>query len=98
MQILIDRFVSQLTDADAALHTAWEGDDLEALAKTSRWIKGSAGTLGFDVFTEPAEELESCIAVGDRNRIPALVAQIHDFVTRVQKGAATADTESDAVA
>ena len=97
MQILIDRFVSQLGEADRAMETAWEGGDMETLAKTSRWIKGSAGTLGFDEFTEPAEELESCASTGTRDRIPDLLGRIHGLSIRVQKGAEPVDTSSDAV-
>ncbi len=98
MQILIDSFVSQLLEADGVMQAAWQAEDFESLAKRARWLKGSAGTLGFDVFTEPAEELESCIGTLDRNRIPELLDQIHIFVTRVQKGAEPVDTQTDAAA
>jgi HPt (histidine-containing phosphotransfer) domain-containing protein len=98
MHVLIDRFVSQLADADGVMQAAWQAEDFDSLAKRARWLKGSAGTLGFDVFTEPAEELESCIGTLDRNRIPELLDQIHIFVTRVQKGAEPADKQSDAAA
>ena len=98
MQMLIDRFVSQLLEADGVMQTAWQAEDFESLAKRARWLKGSAGTLGFDVFTEPAEELESCIGTLDRNRIPELLAQIHIFVTQVKKGAEPVDKQSDVAA
>jgi HPt (histidine-containing phosphotransfer) domain-containing protein len=98
MQILIYSFVSQLLEADGVMQAAWQAEDFESLAKRARWLKGSAGTLGFDVFTEPAEELESCIGTLDRNRIPELLDQIHFLVTRVQKGAEPVDTQTDAAA
>ena len=95
MQALIDRFVDQLATVDEAIQEATKTGDLEALARHARWLKGSAGTLGFDGFTEPAEELESCIKDGSANRIPELSNQLHILVTRVQKGAQPADTETD---
>ncbi|MGB5568595.1 MAG: response regulator [Sedimenticolaceae bacterium] len=98
MQVLIDRFVSQLVEADEDMQTAWRSEDFGSLAKRSRWLKGSAGTLGFDVFTEPAEELESCIGSLDRNRISVLLDQIHRLILRVQKGAEAADKQADAAA
>ena len=98
MQVLIDRFVSQLLEADGVMHKAWEAGDFEVLAKRSRWLKGSAGTLGFDEFTEPAEELESCVEAGEKNRIPELLGQIHKTLIRVQKGAEPVDKPTDVAA
>lgn len=61
----------------------------------ARWLKGSAGTLGFDVFTEPAEELESCIVRGEQTRIPELLGQIDELICRVKKGIQPADVQTD---
>jgi PAS domain S-box-containing protein len=95
MQVLIDRFSAQLSEADASLQQAWEAGDFETLAKTARWLKGSAGTLGFDPFTEPAEELESAAREESQNLIPELLHRIHNLTTRVQKGADVADTGAE---
>jgi HPt (histidine-containing phosphotransfer) domain-containing protein len=54
MQPLIERFVTQLVEAADTMQKAWQSGDSEALLDRTRWLKGSAGTLGFDVFTEPA--------------------------------------------
>ena len=40
------------------METAWENKDMEELETFAHWLKGAAGTLGFDDFTEPATRLE----------------------------------------
>ena len=95
MQVLIQRFCARLGEADSTLQTAWESGDFEALAKTACSLKGAAGTLGFDSFTETAEELESAAKTESQNLIPELLHRIHNLIARVQKGAGVADTGSD---
>ena len=80
------------------MHKAWQPGDSEALLDRTHWMKGSAGTLGFDVFTEPAEELQSCLAAGERDRAHQILEQLCVLVSRVQKGMDAADEQSELVA
>ncbi len=70
MRSLIDRFLVRLLDEEQAMQAAWSSQDLEKLAKIAQWLKGSAGTLGFDLFTEPASDLEACAGNGSHEAIP----------------------------
>lgn len=49
-----DKLKEQLLVMDSLCHQ----QNMEELAKVAHWLKGSAGTVGFDAFTEPAKELE----------------------------------------
>ena len=80
------------------MQKAWQTGDSEALLDRKRWLKGSAGTLGFDVFTEPAEELQSCLAAGEQGRVQQILEQLYVPVKRVQKGMDAADEQSEPIA
>ena len=98
MQPLIARFVGQLVEAADMMQEAWQSDDGETLLERSRWLKGSAGTLGFDVFTEPAEELQSCLVAGEHDRAQQVLEQLYVLIKRVQKGMQAADEQSEPLA
>ena len=98
MQRLIDRFLAQLNDQAQALQAAWQAGDLQQLAACAQWLKGAAGTLGFDVFTEPANELEVCAKNGEHEAIAPLVATLLDMSRRAQQPAPAAITEPETTA
>ena len=41
------------------MEKALQEDNLEELARLAHWLKGSAGSVGFDSFTQPAADLET---------------------------------------
>ena len=92
MQRLVDQFLARLADEQAAMQAAWEGGDLDKLALSARWLKGSGGTVGFDVFTEPARELEACANAAERNAIPGLLETLAGLTARTQRRPSPADT------
>ncbi len=55
---LIDEFVSKLSDKIRALEKAFREGDLAVVSRITRGLKANAGTLGFEVITEAARELE----------------------------------------
>jgi signal transduction histidine kinase/DNA-binding NarL/FixJ family response regulator len=84
MQRLIERFLARLIEEERSMWDAWKIGDLEKLAATAQWLKGSGGTLGYDVFTEPAQELEAFAKAGERDAIPSLLATVSDMTRRAQ--------------
>ena len=94
MQRLIDQFLARLKDEEQIMQKAWQSGDLKQLAASAQWLKGSGGTLGFDVFTEPAKDLEASAKNGDREAIPPLLATLSDISRRVQQAGATTETET----
>ena len=90
---LIDE--SEMGTRRQAMQAAWQAGDLEELMTAARWLKGSAGTLGFDLFTEPAEQLETAAGAEDRNVVADALQTIHTLTVRVQKSAGPAVKETD---
>jgi len=94
IQALIDGFLHTLTDNVEAMQHAWLQQDFDKLEELSRWLKGTAGTLGFDAFTEPANELESAIVSRQVNVIPSLLENIKVMSARAQLSPIDADSSS----
>lgn len=55
---LIERFVVRLQGQFVEIEKAALAKEYSALEDLAHWLKGSAGSVGFHDFTEPAEELE----------------------------------------
>ncbi len=57
---IVVRFVAKLEVQLQEMELALERGDFVELARLAHWLKGSAGSVGFDSFTQPAAALESC--------------------------------------
>jgi HPt (histidine-containing phosphotransfer) domain-containing protein len=57
---------------------------MEELAALAHWLKGAAGTVGYDDFTEPAIRLEEEAHANDVAALELTMAQIRDLVTRLE--------------
>jgi len=55
---VIEKFMSQLSAWLNEIDTAIENQDFERMSKFAYWLKGAAGSVGFDAFTEPAKDLQ----------------------------------------
>ena len=80
---VIARFVGRLEEQLPAMDEAFWARDFEALAKLAHWLKGAGGTVGFDVFYEPASELESAAKAMDLPAIEEQLQQIHGLARRL---------------
>ena len=80
---VIARFVGRLGEQLQAMDMAYSNRDLEALAKMAHWLKGAGGTVGFDVFYEPASELELAAKAADLATIERRLQQIHGLAARI---------------
>ena len=67
-----------------ALEAASTRDDLVEVANLAHWLKGAGGTVGFDVFTEPAAQLETDAKLGNTDRIQANIATLRALAARVK--------------
>ncbi|MCH6583433.1 MAG: response regulator [Proteobacteria bacterium] len=80
---VISRFVDRLGGQLQAMDVAYSDRDMEALAKLAHWLKGAGGTVGFDVFNEPAAELELAAKATDLAAIERQLRQIHGLAARI---------------
>ncbi len=80
---VISSFVERLGGQLRAMEEAHSDGDMTALAKLAHWLKGAGGTVGFDIFNEPAAELESAAKASDLAAIERRLRQIHELAARV---------------
>ena len=86
---IVEEFLTRLQNQLAAMQTAAETQDYAELARLGHWLKGSGGTVGFNVFTDPAHELEKAAKSGRAPDIALALARIQDLAARA---AVPADT------
>ena len=79
----IRKFTSRLAEQLDAMDAAWQARDLSALAALAHWLKGAAGTVGYDAFTEPSTELESRIERNDEQAIAASLTLLRSLQARI---------------
>ncbi len=72
----IEKFVSRLGEKLDAMQESLEARDLETLAGLGHWLKGAAGTVGFDDFTEPATTLEQLARAGQEEALAESLGEI----------------------
>ena len=63
---------------------AWQIRDVSKLAEFACWLKGVAGTVGYDDFTEPATTLEEYAKSGQLDKADELIKQIKSLAGAVE--------------
>jgi hypothetical protein len=77
------RFGEELAAKLQAMDAAWSRRDLPALADLAHWLKGSGGTVGYDVFYEPARLLEQMVKAGETAGIEAQLVELYALAARL---------------
>jgi PAS domain S-box-containing protein len=80
---IIIRFVKRLDEQLEALEKATACGNLMAVAELAHWLKGAGGTVGFDVFTKPAAQLEIHAKNGEAPQIKPLIAFLKQLAKRI---------------
>ncbi|MBT8334401.1 MAG: Hpt domain-containing protein [Deltaproteobacteria bacterium] len=88
---LINQFVQKLEDQMVIMEKSWQGRDMAELANFAHWLKGSAGTLGFDQFTDPAARLETSINSNLMDEVGRTVAHLRTMADAVVPAAPEKD-------
>jgi len=81
---IVDEVIVKLEEKIAAIHEAWKVSDFEKLAELGHWIKGSAGTAGFDAFTAPASRLERLAKSNSPNGMSEVIYELDKLLRRIQ--------------
>jgi CheY-like chemotaxis protein len=81
---VVEEFVVRLVEQLQALHVALNATDFKTVAEIAHWIKGSAGTVGFDEFTQPAASLEKFSKNLDEKQTRDYLEQIESLFSRVE--------------
>ncbi|WP_339672697.1 response regulator [Dasania marina] len=82
---IIERFVTRLESQLQAIDEAVEQQDFVRVGDLAHWLKGSAGTAGFGVFTEQAAELELQAKQQSVEQVKAIMKTIRALFERIEK-------------
>jgi CheY-like chemotaxis protein/HPt (histidine-containing phosphotransfer) domain-containing protein len=83
-QDIVGSFVVRLHERFEEIGSARVKSDWVALAELAHWLKGSAGTMGFDCFTEPAGRLESTARRREADEFDAVLRELTSLVHRIE--------------
>jgi HPt (histidine-containing phosphotransfer) domain-containing protein len=80
----VRKFAGRLDEQMAVIEKAFASRAMDELAALAHWLKGAAGTVGYDDFTEPAMHLEEGAHANDVPALEATMAEIRDLVRRLE--------------
>ncbi len=83
LQPIVRKFVERLHERLAELALAESRNDYAEVASFAHWLKGSAGSMGYDDFTAPAMELEKAARALERERTGQLIGELRRMAARV---------------
>jgi len=84
LQPTIAKFARRMVDKLDAMDEACEAGDYDELASLAHWLKGSAGTVGFDAFTQPARILELAAKERKQAEVEPAIATLRDLADRIE--------------
>jgi len=86
---ILARFKARLLEKTKVMQSAWEARDYDDLAAQAHWLKGSAGTVGYDAFRTPAEALELFARDRSDREIEAVLREIRSLAGRIEEAPGT---------
>jgi PAS domain S-box-containing protein len=66
------------------MQTALSGKNFAELSDLAHWLKGAAGSVGYDAFTEPATRLEKAAKANDQDSVAQMLIIIGSLTTRLE--------------
>jgi len=80
---IVAKFLPRLESQLVAMDEAVEQQDFEELAALAHWLKGSGGTVGFDIFTKPAAKMEVGAKENDMDTVRKRLLEIKDYASKI---------------
>ena len=80
----IRKFSGRLAEQMMAIEAAYAKPDMHELAQLAHWLKGAAGTVGYDDFTKPAMRLEQAAKEGRNADAGAALEEVRDLAARIE--------------
>jgi len=84
LRTLAERFLSNCGRDLVRLRTALDGGDLAVARRIGHSLRGVGGSYGFDEITRIGRAIEENSMRGDAQSVSGLVAQLEDYLSRVQ--------------
>jgi HPt (histidine-containing phosphotransfer) domain-containing protein len=80
----IRKFAERLAAQLALMEQAYAASDLKELASLAHWLKGAAGTVGYNDFTEPAAALEEAAKTDNAQALAAAMGEVRSLAGRLE--------------
>jgi HPt (histidine-containing phosphotransfer) domain-containing protein len=80
---IVADFVQRLGEQLLEMRAARAADDFAELSRLAHWLKGTAGTVGFADFTNPAARLERAGTEGRAQEIDTALDELQRLAARV---------------
>lgn len=81
---IVERFVGRLSEQVSAMELALSKGEYDRVAEYAHWLKGSAGSVGFHEFTEPAVDLEQKAKLKKGESVKAALRLIIEMSERIK--------------
>ena len=91
-RLIVEKFVIRLKDQLCVIDIAWRERDYEELKRLGHWLKGSAGSVGFNQFIEPARGFEQYAMDQDDINLEKSIQTLHSIFSRLEIGAKLEDS------
>jgi PAS domain S-box-containing protein len=82
---LVEQFGTRLTDRLEEMQAALENKNFDELSKLAHWLKGSAGSVGYHDFTEPASDLEAAANLSSIKDVEKQLEIINSLALRIAR-------------
>lgn len=83
---IVEAFVSRLRDKLTAMEESIAERDFTELIHLAHWLKGAAGTVGFDEFTEPAQALQYLARERKHEPLESAIEELWALADRIVVG------------
>ncbi len=77
------KFIDKVREEMVLMEKALVEERLDDLQTMTHWLKGAAGTVGYDAFTKPAIELENLIRKQEKEKIIHQVHKLREMVGNI---------------
>jgi CheY-like chemotaxis protein/HPt (histidine-containing phosphotransfer) domain-containing protein len=81
---IVKKFIIRLEEQLAAIDAAWSDRNYVELTRLGHWLKGSAGSVGFAAFVEPAAEFEQLAINKDDAKLESAINKLHSLYRRIE--------------
>lgn len=92
---IIDDFRTEIAQKLTEMTAAFDERAFDELARLAHWVKGTAGTAGFDQFTIPAIRLERHSKESKTEEVRAALDVLIDLAERIETGVPSASDSAE---
>ncbi|MDP2242159.1 MAG: ATP-binding protein [Burkholderiales bacterium] len=83
LQPILRKFVVRLHERLVETQQMESQNDYVEIANFAHWLKGSAGSMGYDVFMAPAVQLETAAKAAEGERVAQILGELRQMARRV---------------